>query len=492
MPDAILAADLFCGAGGTSTGLFNAARALGREVRLLAINHWRVAVETHRRNHPLARHLATGLEAVTPADVVPGGRLDLLWASPSCTHHSVARSGKPRSNQLRAQPQLILDWLDQLYVRRLIIENVPEFTSWGPLGADGMPLKSKRGVLFDDYLRSLAARGYKTDWRILCCADYGDPTTRRRFFLQAVRGRERICWPDPTHAEHPGGLFADSRRWVPAREIIDWTIPGQSIFRRKKPLSPNTLRRIEAGIRKFWDAWAQPFFVLLRGTRDGTLERTCFDLDQPLPTVTAGGGHVGLVEPFLAVSNNWPHQQAGYPLDRPLPTQTGANHVAVVEPFILPQHSCGAGSGMDQPIATLTSTGASALVEPFMVSVNNGANGENTSSRVRALSAPIGTQTGSNTFGILEPFLVSFYGNGQALSVREPFATVTCKDRFGVVQQYGLDILFRMLQPHELARAHSFPPDYVFGGSKSDIIKQIGNSVPVRTAQALCEAALSA
>lgn len=425
MKNVIQAADLFCGAGGTSTGLLQAAHNAGREVHLLAINHWRVAVETHRRNHPLARHLATGLEAVTPADVVPDGRLDLLWASPSCTHHSVARSGKPRSNQLRAQPHLILDWLDQLYVRRLIIENVPEFTSWGPLGANGMPLTSKRGVLFDDYLRSLAARGYKADWRIICCADYGDPTTRRRFFLQAVRGRERIRWPEPTHSENPEGLFGPKNRWVPAREIIDLSIPSQSLFRRKKPLSPNTLRRIEAGIKKFWGAWAEPFLIVLRGTKDGTPERTCIELDHPLPTLAARVGHIGLVEPFLA-------------------------------------------------------------------NISHGNPDGNFARRTHSIDRPYYTLTGLNEQALVSPFLVSFYGNGEALSIDEPFATVTCKDRFGVVQQYGLDILFRMLQPRELAKAHSFPDTYHFSGTKSDIVRQIGNSVPVKTARALCEAALSA
>ena len=450
----IYAADLFCGAGGTSTGLMNAANRLGMGVDLLAVNHWQVAIDTHQANHPGARHIAAGLEKITPEDVVPNRRLDLLWASPSCTHHSVARGGRPRSNQLRAQPHLILDWLDQLYVKRLMIENVPAFTTWGPLDYYGRPIKSKSGVLFHDYLRSLEVRGYKCEWRILCCADYGDATTRERFFLQAVRGKGKIRWPEKTHMQNPGGMFS-LKRWVPARGIIDWNIRGSSIFRRKKPLAGNTIKRIEAGIRKWWGPWAKPFLVLLRGTSDSQLQSTCFTIDEPLPTLTTN------------------------------------SHVGIVEPFLLPQLSCGTTRSMSEPVPTITTTGAHALVQPFIIQVNNGSCNENHSCRVRGIDEPIGTQTASNTFGMCQPFIVSFYGNGAALSVDEPFATITTKDRFGLVQQYGLDILFRMLEPHELAAAHSFPETYQFHGTKTDKVKQIGNSVPRETAEALCLAALS-
>lgn len=563
MKTTIYAADLFCGAGGTSTGLLAATKRLGKDVKLLAINHWDVAIDTHSANHPHARHMTTGLETVVPKKVVPGGRLDLLWASPACTHHSVARGGRPRCDQSRAQPHLLLDWLSQLYVKRLLIENVPEFVNWGPLGADGKPLKSKKGVLFEDFLQSLKALQYRFEWRVLCCADYGDPTTRKRFFLQAIRGRGKIRWPEPTHAKVPA---PNLKPWVPARDIIDWALPGTSIFRRDKPLAVNTLRRIEAGIRKFWGEWAEPFLIVLRGTRDGTLDKTAIRLDSPLPTLTAGGGHVGLVEPLLTVMNNWPSQQDGYPLDRPLPTQTAGNHFGMVEPFIIPQHSGGEVRDADSPIPTVTTISRHALVQPFVARINNGRSTENPDCRVRSLDEPIGTQTGSNTFGVIEPFiatvshgtpdgnfarrvasideplrtvtgsgdaamiqpfittaggaagqgrqphtvaetigtitgsdrrvlvqpfLVSFYGNGEALPVTEPIATITTKDRFGVVQQYGLDILFRMLQPHELALAHSFPAAYHFAGTKTDVVKQIGNSVPSKTAEALCLASLA-
>src|SRR5581483_6805346 len=196
----IFAADLFCGAGGTSQGLLMAANELRADLELIAINHWNVAIDTHSVNHPYAKHLCTGLDEIgDPRKLVPGGRLNLLCGSPECTHHSVARGGKPMSDQSRSSAWHILRFAEALYIDNLLIENVPEFLSWGPLGVNGRPLKSKRGQLFEQFIASLRALGYSVEWRVLNCADYGDPTTRRRLFIIARRGNKAIRWPDPTH-----------------------------------------------------------------------------------------------------------------------------------------------------------------------------------------------------------------------------------------------------------------------------------------------------
>lgn len=196
--------DLFCGAGGASTGLELALSRLKMRHKGLAINHWAVAVDTMKRNHPDIDTKQMTIEEAVPADLVPSGEVDLLWASPSCTHHSRAKGGKPRSNQLRAQPELVLTWLDQLFVRRIIIENVPEFVDWGPLTKDGKPIERLKGSCFRSWVASIEARNYAVEWRVVNCADYGDATSRRRFFLKAVRkGCGRIRWPEPTHAENP-------------------------------------------------------------------------------------------------------------------------------------------------------------------------------------------------------------------------------------------------------------------------------------------------
>jgi DNA (cytosine-5)-methyltransferase 1 len=260
----IRAADLFCGAGGTSTGLALAAQELGVDIDLLAINHWDVAIATHSANHPCARHLCERLDNVDPRKTVPGGRLHLLAASPECTHHSNARGGKPMSDQSRASAWHILwhilRWAEALYIDDILVENVREFESWGPLGVNGRPLERRRGETFLAFLNALESLGYKVEWRLLNAADYGDATTRERLFIQARRGNRRPTWPEGTHSRD-GEItpFGEKQKWRAAREIIDWSIPSESIFHRRKPLAESTLRRIEAGLRKFGGRAAEPF-----------------------------------------------------------------------------------------------------------------------------------------------------------------------------------------------------------------------------------------
>lgn len=413
----ILAADLFCGAGGTSTGLIQAAESIGARVDLTAINHWDIAIETHAANHPGARHLCETLDAVNPRTLYPSGRINLLVASPECTHHSIARGGVPRCDQSRSSAWHIVRWAEALYIDNILIENVPEFQTWGPLGVNGRPLKSKRGATFQAFVTALVSLGYRVDYRVLNAADYGDPTTRRRFFLIARRGNRKIRWPEPTHTQDGGrDLFGQTKPWVPARNIIDWGLPGESIFSRKRPLAEKTLARIEYGLNKFG---GREFLVKFFGTS------RVADLDHPVPAVTAGGMHLGVVNPFL-----------------------------------IPQHAGAPGQirvrSVDMPVPTLTTTGAEQLVQPFPI---------------------------------------KYFGTGKAQGVDQPLDTVTTRDRFGLVEVFekhpALDIRMRMLQPHELAAAQGFPAGYKFAGNKGQVVKQIGNAVPRRTARALCEGLIS-
>jgi DNA (cytosine-5)-methyltransferase 1 len=211
--------DMFCGAGGESTGIMQAAFEQDMKVNLLAINHWERAMETHAANHPSAEHLCQSVEHIDPTTVVRGGKLSLLWASPECTHHSVARGGRPRSDQSRASAWLILKWLSELYVERVIIENVPEFLSWGPLDSAGKPVQTQKGKTFRAFVASLRSLGYTVDWRVLCAADYGDPTTRNRLFIQAVKGRKRIVWPQITHIDGDGNNLMGYQPWRSAKDI---------------------------------------------------------------------------------------------------------------------------------------------------------------------------------------------------------------------------------------------------------------------------------
>lgn len=374
-------ADLFCGAGGTSEGALQALRELGYEPMLTAVNHWDLAVKTHTTNHPDARHFCASVDSLNPRELFAGTQLDFLWASPECTHHSVARGGKPMLDQSRASAHCVTRWAEALQPRHIMVENVPEFRQWGPLDLEGRPIPERKGETFDAWVGMLRSLGYTVDWRILCAADYGDPTTRKRLFVQAVLHGDTIRWPAPTHDQHGANGLP---RWRPARDVIDWEIPSQSISERKRPLAPSTVRRINAGLRKL---------------------------------------------------------------------------------------------GM----------------EPFLISMEHGG-------RVRSVDRPINTITTARggAHALVEPFVVKFYGTGTFSEIDEPVDTVTTKSRFGLAEpevlhdgdNVRLDIRFRMLQPHELAKAQGFPDHYKFLGNKTQVVKQIGNAVPCGLARALVMAAM--
>jgi DNA (cytosine-5)-methyltransferase 1 len=477
--------DMFCGAGGESVGIENAAKEAGEHLRLSAINHWERAIETHKLNFPDAVHYCENVETLNPHDVCGvREKIGLLWASPECTHHSNARGGRPCSDQSRATAWHILKWASELYIRRIIIENVPEFVNWGPLGSDGRPLKQQKGKTFEIFIKALQVLGYKVEWQFLCAANYGDPTTRRRFFLQAVRGNGRIVWPQQTHSETPGPF--KTKPWVAAREIIDWKLAGESIIHRKKPLAAATMRRIEAGIKRYWGQWAEPFLVVLRGT--GNVR----DLGQPAPAITAGGTHLGLVESFLVRYNGdrkgkGDSSKRNYPISSPIGTLDCSNRYGVVEPFILHQMTPGRPRSINEPLPTITSQSGHGIVEPFLI--NYYGNG-----RHRSIKNPLDTVTTKDRFGVIEPFLVQFNKNCETRSLKTPMNTLTTKEKFGLVEgkPVGLDITFRMLQPHELAAAQGFPKGYSFTGNKSEQVKQIGNAVPANTAKALALCAMGA
>lgn len=493
----ITAVDLFCGAGGTSTGLLRAADALGCSVRLTAINHWQTAIDTHTLNHPGVNHLCENITAVNPRHMLGLDRIHLLLASPECTDHSIARGDRPIDDQRRASAWDVVRWASELYIDHILVENVKEFKDWGPIGADGRKLKSKKGETFRAFVAALEALGYRVEWRILCAADYGAATARYRLFLQAARGRARIRWPKPTHSKTGGFGMA---KWRAAREIVDWSLPSQSIFTRKRPLAANTLRRIAAGIEKFWGPWAEPFLILLNGGGSKDSART---LDLPLPTVVSGGGHVGLVEPFVLTMEHTKDKKRGHrDIQHPLNTITTADAHGIVQPFIVPflseaGHQTPRTGDIHKPLQTVTTSNPIGLCTPFIASINHGTPDGNHARRAHDLDAPLPTQSCKNGFGLCEPFLVKYYGAGEGLTrLTDPLDTVTTRDRFGLVQTAQgparLDILFRMLQPAELSAAMGFPEGYQFSGTRADATKQIGNAVEVHQAQALTAAILAA
>lgn len=543
-------ADLFCGAGGTSTGAEKALATLGLEMDLLCVNHWDTAIETHRLNHPKARHYCQDLNTVRPVEAVPGGKLDLLTASPTCTFHSRARGGKPVSDQQRMDPWHVVTWLTELRVKRMLLENVPEFRDWGPVDTrTGKPIKERKGEYFRAWVAAMQALGMRVEHGIVNCADHGDATTRKRWFMIGRSDGKALEWPQPSYAKDPALVSVLVKRWRPAREIIDWEIKGRSIFARPKPLSANTLARIWAGAIKF--GWAEPYLVLLRN------HMTAQGLDVPLPTITAGGTHIALAQPIVISTR----QHTGGPAPRsandPIPTVTATDsRIAFAQPIILPQSNHAIARSIDDPVPAVVTIARVGLIQPFVLSRQGGG-------APRSVDYPTPGQTTKHSHILVEPSapLISPYygtGSGETCSdVESPLPTVTTKARFGMVvpithsqgnnvardidnplptittakggefafitaqhgeregqaprvhsvgdptptvcarghidlvHAQGFDILFRMLEPHELAAAMSFSDTerrYVFAGNKTEQIKQIGNAVPVRTATALITA----
>ncbi len=471
--------DLFCGGGGSITGAVDALNAAGVKYEGRCFNHWNIAVRTIMANYPSLvpdfDRACAPVESVLPDEVfdVDPRRIDVLWASPSCTHHSVAKGGQPKSNQLRCQPEFLLPYLRLTKCRRMFVENVAELKKWGPILDEdlwwkgklykaGQPDPRKRGLFFELWLKEIKASGYHVDYQMLNAADYGAATSRRRLIIQAVRKStgDKIVWPNATHCK-TRNLF-NLLPWKPAADIIDWTIPGESIFSRKEPLCPNTIRRIAAGIRKFWGEWAEPFLIVLRGTDKSHLDSSAIPLSRPLPAITTSGDHIALITPFITRYNGGDNRN--HSTESPLPVIDCSNRFSVIEPLIIPQQSAG----------TLKPTG----------------------------EWPLPTIATAGAIGIVKPFLTQYYGTSGPIGIESPCPTIPTKDKFGLVQgqllilpdgrQYKLDITYRMLTARELADATGFPHDYQFAGTDTDTKKQIGNAVPPPLAEALYKAVLAA
>ena len=510
----IKAFDAFCGAGGATTGFELKAKEFCLDHVSLAVNHWDVAIDTMSANHPKVKAVRADMMTLLPSEVL-NWKLDFFWASPSCTHHSRAKGGRPRENQLRSQPELLYPWIDYGRPKFIVIENVPEFVEWGPLNAKNMPIKRMKGKFFIHFIEGIKLRGYDVDWRIVCCADYGDATTRKRLFIKAVRhGCGKIEWPKPTHAENPeADLFGTKlKKWRAIRECLDFNDIGKSVFNRKNPLAEKTMLRIADGMRKYCGIDLQPFLVKMYGTGKSN------SIDKPISTITAGGEHYALCRPFLVKSNN---NQTVESVDGPVSTiVAGTVHHALCTPFVITHQTNNAPRSVDKPIRAQTCVRKDYICTPFVVEhTNNGKArsvdkpipaqttkdhvslvtpmvlGQQGGAECRPVDKPVPTIATSGAIRLITPFVVDNANGGIIRSSDEPMNTVTVKDQhMGVFPMLEdgriVDIYIRMLKPSELAAAHSFPADYLLTGNRGQQIKQIGNSVPVQTAAAMCESAL--
>jgi DNA (cytosine-5)-methyltransferase 1 len=460
--------DLFAGGGGASTGI---EAATGRRVTV-AINHSATALAVHEANHPTTQHLVSDIWEVDPKVATGGAPVDLLWASPDCTHFSVAKGGKPRKQNIRSLAWVVVRWAAEARPAVIFLENVAEFQGWGPLDDEGRPVKAQMGETFREWKGKLEALGYVVDHRVLDASHYGAPTRRRRLFLIARCDGQPIRWPEPTHG--PG-----RQPFHTAAECIDWSLPCPSIFGRRKPLAEKTLWRIAQGIRRFVLENPAPFIVKVNhGGREDRSEA----LNAPLTTVTAERRGHALVAPTMVQTGygERPGQRPRYlNLHEPLGTLVagGAKH-ALVSAFLAkhfgdPRRASGGGvvvgSDLGQPIGTVTARDHHSLVT---------------------------VATAGERVDEVRAFLTAYYGadgsSGQALD--DPMRTITAKHRLGLVTVAGAeyqiaDIGMRMLEPHELLHAQfgRFAAGYDLSAAKSkaEKVRLIGNSVCPEVAEAI-------
>lgn len=477
--------DSFAGGGGASTGI---EAALCRPVDI-AINHDIEAIKMHEVNHPQTAHYCESVWDVDPREATQGRPVDLAWFSPDCRHFSKAKGGKPVSKRVRGLAWVVLRWIGTVRPKVIMLENVEEFTTWGPLieneEGDLVPCKKRKGKTYDSFIRAIKRHGYNVETKILKACDYGAPTSRKRLFLIARCDGQPITWPEPTHG--PG-----LKPYKTAADIIDWSIPCPSIFERKKPLAENTLRRIARGIERFVINSADPFIVNL--THGGRLE----SLSDPLKTVTgANRGEKALVAPYIQPYYGDKGGKArGRTLDQPIATQTTENRFALVAAFIAKHYSGVTGIEIDNPFPTITAAGSqNQVVTSHLIKMRG------TCQHGQPVTEPAPTITaGGLHIGEVRAFLLKYYGTNIGHDLREPLQTATSKARFGLVTVHGepyqiVDIGMRMLTPRELYRAQGFPDDYAIECTsdgtpitKTQQIAKCGNSVCPPIASALVAA----
>lgn len=463
--------DNFAGGGGASTGM---AWALGRSVDI-AINHDQDAIAMHSANHPETLHYCESVFDVDPVQATAGKPVALAWFSPDCKHFSKAKGTKPVNKEIRGLAWVTIRWAMKVRPRVIMLENVEEFKTWGPLiqcpVTDAMhPCPERKGETFNAFVSMLSTGvdadhpalaecvetlglldsaklikglGYKVEFRELRACDYGAPTIRKRLFMIARCDGQPIVWPEPTHGAPDSEAVKSGKLlpWRTAAECIDWSLPCKSIFGRKKPLAENTLRRIAKGIQRFVIDAKEPFMA-------------------PSEATITGGDHQDLCMAFIAKHFTG---VTGSDLRDPLATITTKDHNAVVTSHMIKLRGTNIGFPMDEPAHTITAGGLH--------------------------------------LGEVRVFFIKYYGNEQdGVACNEPLHTITTNDRFGLVMIKGepyqiIDIGMRMLEPHELFACQGFTPDYIINNyngksSKKQQVARVGNSVPPQFAEALTRANL--
>lgn len=524
-----LIVDNFAGGGGASTGI---EMATGYSVDI-AINHDPEAIKMHKANHPNTEHYCENVWAVDPVKACNGHPVGLAWFSPDCKHFSKAKGGKPKDKNIRGLAWVALRWAGLVRPRVIMLENVEEFKTWGPLNRRHHPIKSKQGKTFEKFVQQLTDLGYKVEFRELIAADYGAPTMRKRFFMIARCDGKTIVWPEPTHApadseEVKKGLL---KPYVGAYTQLDFSLPCPSIFdtseeikekygiRAVRPLAQKTMDRIARGFKKFILDNPEPFII--QCNHGG--ERRPNDIREPMPTITGKHGY-GIVEPYMVQIG-----QTGFTKDRskdvrePLTTIVSKNEHCLISPTLIQYHSetskdgvrgqtiedpimtvdssnryglvtsflhkyydggyKGAGETVENPLPTVTAWDHNSVVTANLIQMNNHCDGKD-------IRQPLPTITaGDGHFGEVRAFLIKYYGQGTGQDIKDALDTVTAQDRFGLVTINGtdyqiVDIGLRMLEPKELYGCQGFPDDYIIDHDytgktypRSEQVRRCGNAV---------------
>ena len=430
--------DNFAGGGGASTGIELAA---GRPVSI-AINHDPDAILMHKTNHPFTEHYQASVWDVDPVEVCQGRPVGLAWFSPDCKHFSKAKGKALVDRKIRGLAWIVLRWAARVRPRVIMLENVEEFQTWGPVRR-GKPIKSKLGITFNKWLTQLRDLGYDVEYRELVAADYGAPTSRKRFVLIARCDGRPIVWPERTHApkDHPEVLSGKYKPWRSAAEIIDWSLPTYSIFESKeeikekygvnaiRPLADNTMRRIMRGVDKFTIKSGKPFIVPVGyGERKGQAPRI-HDVDDPCPTVVStvkANVCQPIVAPYIVTNNegNAPHD-----VKDPLPTvTTGGRHI-LATPFIAQAKFGNVPQSIEKPLTTVTAVGAHELVTPHIAKFYGGVIGEE-------MDKPLPTVTSVDHNAVVSPCLIQYHSEQsekvRGQNVTDPLMTVDSANRYGI------------------------------------------------------------
>ena len=496
-----LVVDNFAGGGGASTGI---EMATGYSVDI-AINHDPEAIRMHKVNHPNTKHYCENVWAVDPVKACEGHPVALAWFSPDCKHFSKAKGGKPKDKNIRGLAWVACRWAALVRPRVIMLENVEEFKTWGPLNRGHHPIKAKQGDTFRQFVKQLNELGYEVQFRELVAADYGAPTKRKRFFMIARCDGVPIMWPKPTHApadseEVKAGLL---KPYVGAYTQLDFSLPCPSIFdtsdeikekygiRAVRPLAPKTMQRIARGLKKFVLDNPEPFIVPIGyGERKGQSPRV-HDIKKPLPTIVSSGKHY-LCEPRLAPvidkTYGGNYQGGGSKAEDPIDTITTVDHNRLVAATLIQYHSetnSGGvrGQGIENPIMTVDSSNRYGLVTSFLSKFYKTGIGQDEREPLHTVT------TSAGHFGEVRAFLIKYYGEGTGQDIEQPLDTVTSRDRFGLVTIQGVeyqivDIGLRMLEPKELYGCQGFPDDYIIDHdntgktySRSEQVKRCGNAV---------------